>query len=123
MSTRTTGPMTTGPTATARPGSRQRAALTLVLAVLLVLDVAIPDYDVRPRVLLKASKVQVRRSGAWADAGPDVYGRHSAVWVKAQTRRSRGPGRLDRHVGRLEWVQDTKRGHLAVASHSAAEAV
>ena len=28
------------------------AALTLVLAVLLVLDVAIPDYDVRPGVLL-----------------------------------------------------------------------
>jgi hypothetical protein len=28
------------------------AALTLVLAVLLVLDVVIPDYDVRPGVLL-----------------------------------------------------------------------
>ena len=28
------------------------APLTLVLAVLLVLDVAIPDYDVRPGVLL-----------------------------------------------------------------------
>lgn len=28
------------------------AALTLVLAVLLVLDVAIPDYDIRPGVLL-----------------------------------------------------------------------
>ena len=28
------------------------AALTLVLAVLLVLDVAIPEYDVRPGVLL-----------------------------------------------------------------------
>ena len=32
---------------------------------------------------VKADSVQVRRSGAWTDAGPDVYVRPGGVWVKA----------------------------------------
>jgi hypothetical protein len=34
-----------------------------------------------PRV--KADSVQVRRSGAWADVGPDVYVRRGGVWSRA----------------------------------------
>jgi small neutral amino acid transporter SnatA (MarC family) len=37
-------------TASARIGAA--AALTLVLVVLLVLDVAVPDYDISPGILL-----------------------------------------------------------------------
>ena len=32
---------------------------------------------------VKADSVEVRRSGAWADVGPDVYVRRGGVWVKA----------------------------------------
>jgi hypothetical protein len=32
---------------------------------------------------VKADAVAVRRSGAWADVGPDVYVRRGGVWVKA----------------------------------------
>jgi hypothetical protein len=41
-----------GPTSTPRPGSGPAAALTIVLIVLLVLDVAVPDSDISPGILL-----------------------------------------------------------------------
>lgn len=44
-------PSASGPTpSSARIGAA--AALTLVLVVLLVLDVAVPDYDISPAILL-----------------------------------------------------------------------
>jgi hypothetical protein len=52
MNTATTRQTVAGPTSTARPGSAPRLRLTLVLVVLLVLDVAVPDYDISPGILL-----------------------------------------------------------------------
>ena len=41
-----------GPTSTASARIGAAAALTIVLVVLLVLDVAVPDYDISPGILL-----------------------------------------------------------------------
>jgi hypothetical protein len=41
-----------GRTSIPRPGSGPRLPSTIVLVVLLVLDVAVPDYDISPGILL-----------------------------------------------------------------------
>jgi hypothetical protein len=55
------------------------AALTLVLVVLLVLDVAVPDYDISPGILLPLLGAILALLGLEA----------SAVWRNVKSRRSR----------------------------------
>ena len=52
MSAGTTRQTAAGPTSYSSARIGAAAALTLVLVVLLVLDVAVPDYDISPGILL-----------------------------------------------------------------------
>jgi hypothetical protein len=47
-----TMPIAAGPMSTARPGSSPRLRSPSSSVVLLVLDVAVPDYDINPGILL-----------------------------------------------------------------------
>jgi len=53
------------------------------MGVYVVYEVGSETYVRRSGAWVKASSVQVRRSGARADVGPDVYVRRGSVWVKA----------------------------------------
>lgn len=67
------------PSSPGSPGSMMTAAM----GVYVVYEVGSETYVRRSRAWVKADAVQVRRSGAWSDAGPDVYVRRGGVWVKA----------------------------------------
>ncbi len=53
------------------------------MGVYVVHEVGSETYVRRSGAWVKADAVQVRRSGAWSDAGPEVYVRRGGVWVKA----------------------------------------